>query len=228
MPKYTKSLSADFNGTFNSSQFHDEIKLNINKNLKGVNVFDDIVEIEFQSDLDNGEQTVLDSLITNHIPVIVNSNSHYGALNSDPIISNPMAGDKYYNTTINHEMCFDASRNKWLSVAILVDGAGRNGSTKGGTFYRRLSGMKMSATLGPYVQKGTIIRIGYATSKAVSHTYQVLVNGVVKAELPSNGSACASGDFDVDFDEGVLSSKNKAGSSTTSNLQSVIYYKIRS
>ncbi len=152
---------------------------------------------------------------------------HCGALPADPV-GTPQAGDKYYNTTINHEMVYDAVRGKWLSVAIIMDGAGRNGNTTAGTFYRRWNGMVMAAAQGPHVAKGTIIRIGYSTATAVNHTYQVRLNGSVVAALPSGGAASAFNDtLNADFPAGILSSNNAAGGSTTNNFQSTIYYKLR-
>jgi hypothetical protein len=153
---------------------------------------------------------------------------HYGALAADPSSPTPAAGDKYYNTVINHEMCYDGSRNKWLSVAILFDGFGVSGSTTGNTFFRRFNGMPTSTSRGPFVQKGTIIRIGYTNSTTVTMTYEVLVGGFVVVELASGGAASISDDtLNADFNEGTMSSRNKTGSSTASAFQSTIYYKLR-
>lgn len=155
---------------------------------------------------------------------------HFGALASSPT-SLPyalQAGDKYYNTTINHEMCYDASRAKWLSVSVLCDGCGRNGTTTVGTFYRRFNGMLLGTTQGPYVPKGTIIRIGYSTSIAVTHTLQVLVNGVVVSSLSSNGASSAFSDtLNDDFNTGIMSMKNASSGATTTNFQAIIHYKLR-
>ena len=153
---------------------------------------------------------------------------HYGASATDPVSPSPQAGDKYYNTAINHEMCYDGSRSKWLSVATLIDGGGRNGTTAAGVYYKRWNGMAMAATVGPHVAKGTIVRIGYGTSVAVTHTYEVLLNGSVIASLASGGAASAYDDtVNADFDAGIMSSRSASGSATTTNLQSTIYYKLR-
>jgi len=152
----------------------------------------------------------------------------YGPSASDPASPTPQAGDRYYNTTINHEMYYDGVRGKWLSLATLMDGAGINGRTRDGDFFRRWNGMPMSATRGPYVQKGTIVRIGYTMSSAENIIYDVLVNGSVVASLPSNGAASASDDtFNADFEEGTMASRNRAGGDDAWYLQSVIYYKLR-
>lgn len=152
----------------------------------------------------------------------------YGVSATNPTNPTPQAGDRYYNTAINHEMCYDGTRSKWLSVATFIDGGGRNGTTAAGAYYKRFNGMGMSATLGPHVAKGTIIRIGYAAATAVTHTYEVLVGGSVAASLASGGAASASDDtINADFNAGIMSSRNAAGSATTSNFQSTIYYKLR-
>jgi hypothetical protein len=153
---------------------------------------------------------------------------HYGASNTDPTSPTPQAGDKYYNTSINHEMCYDASRSKWLSITTLIDGCGRNGTTTGNTFYKRFNGMGLSTTLGSIVPKGTIIMIGFSSGTAGTHTFEVLVGGVVVATLDSGGSASAFSDtFNADFDTGIMSMRNQTGSDTTSNFQATVYYKLR-
>ncbi len=152
---------------------------------------------------------------------------HYGASATDPIAT-PNAGDKYYNTAINHEMFYDASRGKWLSVAIFFEGSGYNGSLAGGAFYRRFNGMDLSTTIGPYVPKGTIVCLSFNNATSGTHTYEILVGGAVVVELPSGGGASAyDGTINVDFDAGVMSSRNKAGSVTTSLSQGTIQYRMR-
>lgn len=153
---------------------------------------------------------------------------HYGASATDPSSPTPQAGDLYYNTAINHQMCYDGTRSKWLSVTTFMDGAGCNGNTTANTFYRRWNGMFLAAQRGPLIPKGTIIYIGYGTNTAVTHTYEVLIDGSVIASLASGGAAEASdSSYNADFDAGIMSSRNAAGSTTTNNFQSVIYYKLR-
>jgi len=152
----------------------------------------------------------------------------YGPREKDPTGIVPQAGDRYYNTAINHEMCYDAKRKKWLSVAVMMDGGGRNGTTGGGQYYRRWNGMIMDDFLGPHVAKGTIVRMGYSTSNITKHTMQVCINGEPIAELYSKWSRVAFDDnVNADFEAGILSCRNKSGSSSTSHFQSVYYYKLR-
>lgn len=153
---------------------------------------------------------------------------HYGASATDPTSPTPSAGDEYYNTTINEKMVYDGSRSKWLSITGYMDGCGINGSVAAGVYYRRWNGMTLASTLGPMIPKGTIVKIGYTTSNAVPHTLEVLVGGVVIAELFSNGSTSAiSTSINADFDEGNISFRNKAGSDTATNLQASVCYKLR-
>ncbi len=153
---------------------------------------------------------------------------NYNPSSTDPTTPTPQPGDLYYNTSINHLMSYDGTRSKWLSVTTFMDGAGRNGSTSAGGFYRRWNGMILSNVLGPVVPKGTIVRIGYSTQNSVTHTYEVLVDGVVISSLSSGGAASASDDtLNNDFDSGIMSSRNATGGSSTTDFQSVIYYKLR-
>jgi len=153
---------------------------------------------------------------------------HYGASATDPTTPTPQAGDEYYNTAINHKMCYDASRGKWLSITGFMDGCGINGSVSPNSFYRRWNGMTLSTTLGAHIPKGTIVRIGYTTSNSVAHTLEVLVSGSPVAELASGGNASASSNtINGDFNAGNISFRNKSGSATATNLQAAVYFKLR-
>jgi hypothetical protein len=158
----------------------------------------------------------------------INGIRHYGALAADPVSPAPSAGDMYYNTVLNQEMRYDASRSKWLSVAVLFEGCGRNGTTGANAFYQKFNGIITALTYGPIVPRGTIVSIGYGSQNAVAHTFEVLVNGVVVASLASGGSNAVYDDtFNVDIDEGLMSFRNAAGSGTTTNLQATVQYKLR-
>lgn len=152
---------------------------------------------------------------------------HYGSSSTDPVGS-PSGGDKYYNTVLNHEMFYDSSRNKWLSVALLFEGSGTNGSTNDGTFFKRFNGLTLSTTIGPYVPKGTIISLSFNNSNSGTIIYEILVGGIVVSELSTSGSSTAySNTINADFNGGVMSSRNKFGSDTASNSQGVIQYRLR-
>lgn len=65
---YTKSLTTDFGGTINESSLHAEIVAEggITPNLSRVERNGDVVDIVFDSALSAGEQTTLDTVISNH------------------------------------------------------------------------------------------------------------------------------------------------------------------
>lgn len=71
MATYTKTISIDFSGNLKSNQFHLEIEAEpgiTGANLVGIQVTGDTVEIEFDGSLSAGEQTTLNTLISNHSP----------------------------------------------------------------------------------------------------------------------------------------------------------------
>lgn len=70
MATYNKSLATDFGGTVRVSQLHKEImaETGITKTLDGINLKGDVVAISFTQALTAGEQNLLNTVITNHIP----------------------------------------------------------------------------------------------------------------------------------------------------------------
>lgn len=66
---YTKSLAGDFGGNINESQLHREIEAAIVAvELIGVNRTEDVVDIIFADVLTGGDDTILNSVIANHVP----------------------------------------------------------------------------------------------------------------------------------------------------------------
>jgi hypothetical protein len=154
--------------------------------------------------------------------------SHHGVLTADPSDPSPKAGDRYYNSVINHEMCYDAVRSKWLSVTTMTDCFGSNGHTSAGKFYKHSNNATMSVTKGPIFQKGTLISAGFTTSSSADHTIEMMVGGNVIAELLSAGAVSASSSsFNEDFDEGVFAGRNKSGSDKVKGMDAIICYKFR-
>jgi len=161
----------------------------------------------------------------------------YNSSATDPTSPAPGDGDKYYNTALKEEMAFDASRGKWLSVATLTDGCGINGTTPVNTFYRRFNGMIMTLSRGPYVQKGTIVRIGFSTAlPGTSHDFGIFIRplggpdpATPIATLSSGGAPSAeTTTVNADFETGTMSFKNLATSASGATLlQATIYYKLR-
>lgn len=153
---------------------------------------------------------------------------HFGALASDPVTS-ATAGEKYFNTRLNHEMFYDASRKKWLSVSLMFEGSGGSGSTKEKRYFERYGNMRLSSSRGPCIGKGTIISIGFGSDTSKSFTYEVLIDGVSVSSLSSGGASSAYSDtLNDDFNTGVISSRNMKNSDSVSNLQASIGYRYRS
>lgn len=151
----------------------------------------------------------------------------YPPSDGNPAGATPSAGDKYYDTGINHEMRYDGVRGKWLSVATFFEGAGRNGTTSAGGFYRRFNGMIETTILGGPVQQGTIVYIGQTRSDTDVATLGILVNGSLVATQASTAVIVQNSNVNVDFASGIMSLRNEAGSNTTSSLQASIQYKLR-
>lgn len=203
-----------------SSKTHKKVLLN---NLPGSSSNGDIIgpvsslNLEIPVFSETGGKTLIGSGIR-----------HYGTSAIDPSKPSPSAGDIYYNTSIGHLMCYDGTRSKWLSVTSFMDGCGRNGSTNSGSYYKRWNGMSLSATLGPYVPKGTLTYIGFSCATSGNSALEVLVGGVVIAELSSGGaSSNYSTTINADFDSGVMSFRNKFGGISTYHFQSNVYFKLR-
>ena len=87
MATVVKSLSADFGGSWNQSQLHQEIvaAVGIVTTLIGINyeTGSDTINIEFQSVLSGGESVVLDALIAAHTPTILTDPNRYVSKESD-------------------------------------------------------------------------------------------------------------------------------------------------
>jgi hypothetical protein len=67
---YTKSLTTDFGGNINESQLHREIASAIpGTTLVGVNRTGDVIDLIFADALSGGNQTILNTTISNHVPM---------------------------------------------------------------------------------------------------------------------------------------------------------------
>jgi hypothetical protein len=179
----------------------------------------------------NGSFSSSTAKMLSHIQAAIDSKislRHYGALAADPVSASRVAGEKYFNAVLQQEMYYDGFRQKWLSIATLSEGAGINGNCEPGEYYKRYNGSVLSAVSGPHVQKGTIIGIGYSSTEAATHTYEVMLDGIAVAELASGGNAIAFNDFvNGDFDSGIMAGRSKLNSSDVRGVQSIVRYKLR-
>lgn len=69
---HTYSKATDFGGNLDTAQLHSEIDLSaIVTIISGINTNGDVVDIVFQSPLSGGDVTLLNGLVTAHVPVAI-------------------------------------------------------------------------------------------------------------------------------------------------------------
>lgn len=138
-------------------------------------------------------------------------------------------GDKYYDTTLDQEMRYDATRAKWLSVEAMTFAFGRNGNVAAGQYYFTNDGKVMSATIGYRMpHNGTIVALGYTRSDSDAATFDVVEGGTSRATVASaatsGGSTTLNGNFTAG---GILAVLNQAGGNTTSDVVAWVKVKWR-
>jgi len=145
----------------------------------------------------------------------------FGASASDPAGS-PVDGDIYYNTALDKEMRYDATRAKWLSVAEAAYQFGRNGDTPSGSFYRGINGLAFSATRGLTMpHDGTIVALGYHRDDSDAATFAIRNNTTasVVVTVASTANKGVDSSLNANFSaQDVLAPGNNTGSNTTSNV----------
>jgi len=158
------------------------------------------------------------------------SRRDFGVLAADPTSPAPANGDMYYNSTLEMEMRYDASRSKWLSIEAEEFTFGRNGNTAAGQFYRTVNGRVMSSSLGWRMgRNGTVVDIQYTRRDADAATFDVVADGVSIGTLASIATNGGDPSFDSDFNNNqVLAVQNQAGGNTTSDVVGWVKVKWRS
>ena len=114
--------------------------------------------------LAGGQSLSVDTILqaTGGNGVVLSGVRHYASAAVDPGAPAPADGDRYYNTTLDMEMRYDAGRAKWLSVESQPFFAGRNGNVPTGSYYRGADGLAMGATSGFDAHRnGTVVSISY-------------------------------------------------------------------
>ena len=73
MATYNYSLSTDFSGSINEGQFHSEIanEVGITTTFYGITTIEDTIEVLFASSLSGGEETILNGLVSSHVPTYI-------------------------------------------------------------------------------------------------------------------------------------------------------------
>jgi hypothetical protein len=139
-------------------------------------------------------------------------------------------GDKFYDTTLDMEMRYDATRAKWLSIESAYFQFGRQGNQGVGVYFRAASGQVMSSTNGwvaPYA--GTIVGLGYTRDDSDAATFDVVEGGTSRATLASAATAGKSNALDGNFSaDGVLAVVNQAGGNTMTDVIAWVKVKFRS
>lgn len=161
--------------------------------------------------------------------VEVNGVTYYGISAGAPTATTSgfQQGDKYFDSTLDMEMRYDATRSKWLSVEAMWLQFGRNGNAAVGQYYRAINGRIMSATLGyPAPHDGTVVSLVYTRTDSDAATFDVVEGGVSLDTVASSATSGTDNTLDGDFSAGgILAVTNQAGGSQTSNV--VAAFKVR-
>jgi len=157
--------------------------------------------------------------------------TYYGVSsgNPTPTASGFQDGDKYYDTGIDKEMRYDATRSKWLSVETAYIQTGRNFNTAPGQYYRGINGLVMSATTGyPAFHDGTVVAFGYTRDDSDAATFEIVSGGTNVATLASSAVKGKDNALNGDFSEDdVLAIRNASGSNTTTDVMAWVAVKWR-
>jgi len=163
--------------------------------------------------------------------VVVDGVTYYGNSAGAPTatVGGFADGDKYYDTNLDAEMRYDATRTKWLSVESMTLQVGRNGVTAVDQYYRGTDGRVMSSALGYYMpHNGTVVGFGYTRSDLDAATFDIVEGGTSRATLASSAVAGVSNALNGDFSAGgVLAVVNQAGGNSTSDVMAWVKVKWR-
>lgn len=144
---------------------------------------------------------------------------------TDPVSPTPVAGDTYYNTTLNSLMRYDGVRGKWLSEDSVVIAASDQGSLNSGA-YHQVGTLRMSATRGYYaMSNGTVVALGYTRSDSDSSSFDVTADGSTIANVASSSNEGGSITLDGDFDVGDRLATRNGGPNSQSNT--IIWVRIK-
>ena len=154
---------------------------------------------------------------------------HYGKLGIDPTTPPPTQGDLYFNTVLDMEMIYDASRLKWLSNHTETLLFGRSGNTGGGSFYRGPGNRAYSSTTGRNAEyNGTVIAITYTRADSDAATFEATVDGLSIATLASSSNKGEDLSLNADFNSGqIIGVKNQSGGNTTRHVHGWLSFRWR-
>jgi hypothetical protein len=156
----------------------------------------------------------------------INGTRHYPNSGVDPVAPAPADGDIYYNTALQEEMRFDATRGKFLSVASFTVLMGRQGSTGNLQYLRGPGYQLMSASQGLAVHKGTIVYAAFTQAIATGSILQVQNNGAFVYNTVNNIVGMTAYDnLNNNIVAGQISARSVSG--TITNCMATFTYKRR-
>jgi hypothetical protein len=153
----------------------------------------------------------------------------FGSLPADPTPGPFADGDTYYNTTIDMQMSYDATRSKWLSVAETLLTFGNSANTGAGSFYKSAHVTLFSATNGRTAEfNGTVVGLSYTRNDNDTATFEVTKNGTGFATLLSSIETGRDNTLNGDFaQDDILGVKNQSGGNTTTRVMGWVRLKWR-
>ena len=146
-----------------------------------------------------------------------NGRRYYPNSATDPASPTPADSDIYYNTALDMQMIYDATRSKWLSVDSSIMEFGRSGNTGGGAYYRGPGQKAYSTDRGRTAEyNGTVVSITYTRNDLDAATFEVTADGTGIATLASSARTGKDITLNDDFSaDEILGVKNQTGSNTT-------------
>jgi hypothetical protein len=141
-------------------------------------------------------------------------------------------GDKYYDTGLDMEMRYDATRAKWLSVESMTFLFGRDGNTASPQYYRSGGdGRVMSSTEGwAMPHNGTVVAAGYTRTDTDLAVVDFVEGGTSRATQTMTAAVTTGVVTNLDGDftaAGILAAANQTGGNTTSNVTGWVKVRFR-
>jgi len=157
--------------------------------------------------------------------VQVNGIKHYASSATNPVAPTPADGDRYYNTTLGMEMCYDAARAKWLSIeSSAFYGSDANNLFPGG--FLQAGNVRMSATRGWIATfDGTVVALGWTRDDSDSVDFAVTADGTTFSSVTSTAVSGKDTTLNDDFNEDdVLGLRNDGPFAPN---DSIVWFRVR-
>lgn len=149
--------------------------------------------------------------------VQVNGPKHYASSATDPTSPTPADGDRYYNTTLDMEMRYDATRAKWLSVETATFHGSDAGALTNGT-YQQIGNMRMTSVRGwEAIFDGTIVALGWTRNDSDASSWDVTLNGTTAVSVATAAQGGRDVTLNTDVTQGQVVGIRNGGPNTMSN-----------